>query len=210
VSSCANMGHLVVVQVISTRWDKAARGGALATRRNRVPEALPLPPLGQTIREPSYITHTVNFAFFGGGLDGRPVSVELMVLPTADPFTCGAVQVRLKSGQIHADFHWTHAVGAPERPSVRNALVLEKGQWGAFSTMAGRPWQREDGRTRSASTTSGSSRRSPRASSSTRSRKRSTHRCASSGKTLTNRLAGATVGATETGASASQDGRARL
>ncbi len=52
----------LLVQAIQTQWSKAARGGVLATARNRVPEALRVPLPVAPRDEPYYLVHHVIYA----------------------------------------------------------------------------------------------------------------------------------------------------
>ncbi len=121
---------IVLIQIIQVEWSKAARGGAAATARNNVPEALPLPHTAMlAMREPAFVEHFVRY--------GRrnqfqaPLVDKLLTQPVAEPFADihRGLAVSLDDDG-HAHVALTRYPGAPRRPLRFEGFTLAPGEWG--------------------------------------------------------------------------------
>ncbi len=78
----------LLVQAIRTEWSKAARGGVLATARNHVPEAFPVPlPLTQPA-ERYYLVHHLTYAEEDGFRHPRDETVDARPADKHTQYVC--------------------------------------------------------------------------------------------------------------------------
>jgi hypothetical protein len=132
------MGSLILLQVIRTVWTKASRGGALASRRNAVPDALPflaaLPP-----RHPQGIlVHRVEFTEKAGF--SLPASADSDSVEESSTRILGVLVERLGSNlHVTLDLDPARGVsGAPPRIAAIHGgappeFSLQTGEWGRVS-----------------------------------------------------------------------------
>lgn len=134
---------MLVVQRITTRWTKAARGGAAAAHRNAVPLALLLPALAGS--EPGYLLHDVEFPECDGF--ARRERVTESNLPMH--LHIGPLILGVTTSEIAVRFLWSRSeCGAPER-YAHEPFCLARGEWGRFmfngrfgaDSSAGRAWE---------------------------------------------------------------------
>lgn len=134
---------MLVIQRITTRWTKAARGGAAAARRNASPRALRLPLLAGS--EPGYLLHDIEFS------ERDDFSRHERVTESDLPMHVhiGPLIVNVTKAEIAVRFIWSRSeCGAPER-YAHDVFCLSRGQWGRFmfngrfgaDSSAGRAWE---------------------------------------------------------------------
>ncbi|MGN6759282.1 MAG: hypothetical protein ACTHMJ_23175 [Thermomicrobiales bacterium] len=119
--------RIVLVQVISSIWTKSARGDPLATRRNNVPEALPIPPTSLSGRDLVYIIHHVRYDETNAFM--TPVQNDTQVEPFTKPLYLedSNVVLQLLDGDIRVDLHWRW--GAPRRRQQIGLFTLTAETW---------------------------------------------------------------------------------
>lgn len=115
------------VQIIDLEWDKSARSGELATRRNAIPTAFALParPPGQSGYgliniEKQYWDHSNGFV--------RPVNFEQEQQSLIEKQNLGCISVCYIKSELKIIYAWDHTVGAPRRPLTKK-LTLLSNQW---------------------------------------------------------------------------------
>ena len=118
----------VYIQAICTYWDKSSRGGTDASPRNRVPEAVSLPPSPSAPKPGDYVLHRSVFTANTGFI--APTSSSLGITPYRPPNT-GGVTLSLEDDALVVAYQWDRSQGAPERCFARvDAFCLSPEQWG--------------------------------------------------------------------------------
>jgi hypothetical protein len=121
----------VYIQAICTYWHKPSRGGTDALPRNRVPEAVSLPPSPSAPKSGDYVLHRATYTAKNGF--AAPTSSSLGITPYCPPNT-GGVSLSFEDDALHVAYQWDRSQGAPERYSRKvEAFRLSPQQWGRVS-----------------------------------------------------------------------------
>ena len=119
---------VVVIQAISTHWEKSARGGPYAVLRSHVPKAVKLPDFSATNVPLSYVLHSVHFASRNDFAE--PTKSSITVSETELTGLDG-VSIDFANGTLSVFYQYDTSQGAPERYARKiEALKLTKGLWG--------------------------------------------------------------------------------
>src|SRR5262245_8404066 len=114
------MSPVVVVQEVLTYWTKASRGGAEATRRNAVPEAVTLPLSHITTVGLTGLLHKVAYRETD---DFVRKDEPLQLDPPVTKLVVGCVTVNLARNTVFASFRYDYwKCGFPEREWTRKTL----------------------------------------------------------------------------------------
>ena len=118
---------IVLVQAISSVWTKSARGEPLATQRNSVPEALPIPPTSLSGSDLVCVIHHVRYDETNAFV--TPVQNDTQVQPFTNLLypSDRNVALQLLDGDICVDLHWRR--GAPRRQQRIGLFILTAGTW---------------------------------------------------------------------------------
>ncbi len=114
------------IQIIDLEWDKSARSGELAAKRNGVPTAFAVPacPPGQSGRliniEKQNWDHSNGFV--------RPAYFKQEQQSLTEKQNLGCISVYYLKGELKVIYIWDHTVGAPRRPLTKK-LTLLSNQW---------------------------------------------------------------------------------
>ena len=115
------------VQIIDLEWDKSARSGELATKRNAIPTAFAVPacPPGKSGYgliniEEQYWDHSNGFV--------RPVNFEQEQQPLIEKQNLGCISVSYIKSELKIIYTWDQTVGTPRRPLTKK-LTLLSNQW---------------------------------------------------------------------------------
>ena len=115
------------IQIIDLEWDKSARSGELAAKRNAIPTAFAVPvcPPGQNgggliYIEKQYWDHSNGFI--------RPAYFKQEQHFLTEKQDLGCLSVRYFKGELKIIYTWDYTVGAPRRPLTRK-LTLLSNQW---------------------------------------------------------------------------------
>jgi hypothetical protein len=115
------------IQIIDLEWDKSARGGELAARRNAIPTsfAVPVRPPGQNGGElinieKQYWNHSNGFV--------RPAYFKQEQQSLTEKHNLGCISVYYLKGELKIIYTWDHTVGAPRRPLTKK-LMLPSNKW---------------------------------------------------------------------------------
>lgn len=119
-----------VVQIVLSQWGKPSRGGDAAIERNKMPEAVALPPMPVPVLEPSLLIHSISKMYDSIPAYSRTPSNELTVKSLSDVFECDCIKLSARNDVLHVDFQWNPSAGMPERYPKTDILVLQVGQWG--------------------------------------------------------------------------------
>jgi hypothetical protein len=111
-----------VIQVVSVRWSKRARGGALATARNRVPLALPLDLRGFDASEDIWIER------YSWGEPDFACPQRMVLAPKAGVFHGNRLVLTHAQQQTTVVVKWSSFHGAPRRFSSTR-FELGENQW---------------------------------------------------------------------------------
>ena len=119
--------RIVLVQVISSVWTKSARGEPLATQRNSVPEALPIPPTSLSGSDLVSVIHHIRYNETNAFV--APVQNDVQVQPFIKPLYPGDshVALQLLDDGIRVDLHWRW--GAPRRRQRIGLFILPAETW---------------------------------------------------------------------------------
>ena len=121
------MAPVLIVQEISVHWDKSARGGENAERRNVAPEVAKVPLERNAVANSSLLQHDVTFgAFCGFALPQEKVIIDAEI----KPIELRCVRIDWRHEQVQATFRWIHAGGAPDRGLMSKTLTLGVNAWG--------------------------------------------------------------------------------
>ncbi len=114
---------LIVIQKLITRWTKESRGGPAADARNATPGALPIP--GTAPGTTGILLHTITF-FERDRFAPNPTYsvIEWDAVCELIP----DLELRLDESTLRVRYRYSHALGAPERPSG-GVTHLGPGQW---------------------------------------------------------------------------------
>src|SRR5262245_57589988 len=122
------MSPVVVVQQVLTHWTKASRGGAEATRRNAVPEAVTLPLSHIKTVGHTRLLHKVAYRETD---DFVRKDEPLQLDPPVTKLGGGGVTINLDRDTVLASFRYDYwKCGFPEREWTRKTLHIAEGEWG--------------------------------------------------------------------------------
>ncbi len=130
VNIASVMDHIVLIQFVRSSWGKESQGGQGAVLRKKTPEELLLPDLTNAIIEPSFAVHNSEYLFNEKAVEGFQNKMRFQALPANSVFTCGSILVRLIGKRAPVDYYWKDSAGMPQRHFRKDALLLEKGNWG--------------------------------------------------------------------------------
>ncbi len=131
------MGSFVLIQLIRTVWTKASRGGALATRRNSVPEALPFTARPGCSLSSGILVHRIEFE--EADRFEHPALDELEISEGDAVRVLGIIAERLGARvRLTLDLDPVRVEGMPYRRRAifglpPPSLTLEEGRWGRAS-----------------------------------------------------------------------------
>src|SRR5688572_24303520 len=114
---CYSGRTLIVVQLIVTSWTKASRGAPDATKRNASPTALVVP--GMSLGSDTLLLHKV--AFNEPTFEPRS-SCEAVGMDRLRDLV-HSLALRTEGQTLRAQYVWSLASGAPERPHGRAIRV---------------------------------------------------------------------------------------
>ncbi|HJQ25929.1 MAG TPA: hypothetical protein VKA60_18570 [Blastocatellia bacterium] len=127
------MSGLIVVQQISVRWRKTARGGVSAARRNAVPEALPLPLRRESLTPDTWLNHAARF---GEANDFAAPQHESLTEEPLGTLQLGCVTITPQADAVMVAYEYSFkCAGMPRREpfpgtGAKNDFTLRLGQWG--------------------------------------------------------------------------------
>jgi hypothetical protein len=120
---------MIVLQHIVTRWEKDARGGAAAVRRNSVKEAYPIRLAREQRAGARFVIQTIHFG--ADGEYGKSRETLFIEEEVPQPIGAGCADVTWTDEELSAAFTWNRFCGgAPERGWARKTLVIRVGEWG--------------------------------------------------------------------------------
>lgn len=129
---------VVVIQDISTHWEKSARSGANAVLRNRVPDALKLPNFDVSNAPLSYVLHSVRYA--GRNNFAEPIK-NIVTVSEIVPTELKGIFTSYVENMLGVSYQYNIGQGAPERYGRKiEALNLSSGQWGRIEYNGRHSW----------------------------------------------------------------------
>jgi hypothetical protein len=121
------MGNVVVVQQIHTRWSKACRGGENAGKRNAVPEIARIPVQHITEANLTLVHHLLGYGERNGF--SKPYE-EVRINSSVRPLTVGCVSIDYSEEQALVTFRYNRVCGgAPDRSWARKLLSMAVNEW---------------------------------------------------------------------------------
>lgn len=122
------MNTRLYAQIIKTSWTKSSRGGALATTRNAVPLALPMPDLQGGTLQVQHLFYSEGTAFKSPSTKSKLLDITPELRYEHGSFALDWNGVELRTELRDSDWY----LGAPGIKSTNPKIghyTLESGQW---------------------------------------------------------------------------------